>query len=166
MLYNAYADEKNVVYFLYLKNILSEVNRVNLSFESDTADPSKLVEGLIFLIKSLLEQILITTKQHDPFTCNIDENLDPNPYLGYEAEKKLRELNLNETEINVIKSRCSKFAVKLVTEIRLRVPENVKMSIFSATNALNATKDSIIELLQCFKLIQMVLVELNLNGKL
>ena len=32
MLYNAYADEKNVVYFLYLKNILSEVHNVNLSF--------------------------------------------------------------------------------------------------------------------------------------
>ena len=66
MLYNAYVDEKNVIYFLYLKNILSEVSRVNLSFESNTADPSKLVEGLNFLI--LLKQILIPTKQHDPFT--------------------------------------------------------------------------------------------------
>ena len=69
-----------MVYFLFLKNILSEVNRVNLSFKSNIADPNKLVEGLIFLIKSLLKQILIPTKQHDPFTCNIDKNLDLNPY--------------------------------------------------------------------------------------
>ena len=89
-------------------------------------------------MKSLLKQIIITIKQHDPFTCNIveslDENIDENPYLGYDGEKKLMELNLSETETNVIKVRCRRIAVKLVTERGLKVSKNVKilekMSVF------------------------------------
>ena len=154
VLFSMFSDERNKIYFQYLKSISNEVQRVNLIFQADKPDPTKLVDSLVFLIESLLKQIVIPTRRIDPFNSCIEENLDFKAYLGYETEKSFRDLKLPEVEEKVIRERCIKFVACLVKQIRQRVPENVKMlqkmSMFSVRNALNAVKDPVTDVLEFF----------------
>jgi len=46
-----YSDNKNLGYLRFLKPILEEVQNVNKSFESNNADPCKLLSVLTNLVK-------------------------------------------------------------------------------------------------------------------
>lgn len=43
LLYNMYADNCNLAYLSFLKPILTDVQKINKLFESNTADPTKLL---------------------------------------------------------------------------------------------------------------------------
>lgn len=91
-----YCDDFNYVYLLFLKSVVTETARVNKNFEANSSDPTKLLEDLTFLIKTLVDRVVLPTQAHhiDPFTCNLEEYLSPRITLGYEAERKLLESNI------------------------------------------------------------------------
>ncbi|XP_040077359.1 uncharacterized protein LOC120849243 [Ixodes scapularis] len=87
LLFQMFSDPLNKLYLLYLRPILREVQRANKAYERNDADPSRLLEGLTLLIKTVCSKVLIPTTNIDPLCQPIDGHLDPKPYLGYEFEK-------------------------------------------------------------------------------
>ncbi|MGH0137865.1 UNVERIFIED_CONTAM: hypothetical protein FKN15_067983 [Acipenser sinensis] len=85
---------------------------------------------------------------------DIRQHLDPRPQLGYEAEKAIREDAVPEAAKAGIRGRCVDFTVKLLEEIRNRLPDNIEilqqMSALSVGEALRHTKKPITELAEMF----------------
>ncbi|MGL5028976.1 MAG: hypothetical protein ACRC6C_02580 [Wolbachia pipientis] len=133
MLYNMYCDGKNHAYLLFLKPILSDVQRVNKNFEAKNADSTKLLNDLLLLLEGLIRKVVIPTRKLDAVSSNIRDYLDPKPYLGYAFEEKIRELQ-NEGKICLIdeqnlRQRSVDFIISLVQQIRQRLPENINVNI-------------------------------------
>lgn len=91
----------------------------------------------------------------DPLEANIEDFLDPIPYLGYAFEKELdvlREKGLTMQDEMSLRGRCIKFITMLVHEIRQRLPSNLnileKISLLSVENALHAVKEPLIPFLE------------------
>lgn len=61
VLCSLYKDEQNLAYLLFLRPLLSEIQRVNKLFESEYVDPTRLGTELISLITSLGKIIVIPT---------------------------------------------------------------------------------------------------------
>ena len=89
-----YCDPQNRLYFLFLRPILNETQRVNKAFESSNQDPVKLLSDLTLLIKSLYSKITIPTAQIDSLVTSLDDFIDSKAYLGYEFETEIVRANL------------------------------------------------------------------------
>lgn len=151
LIYNMLCDHSNYCYMVYLKAVLHEVQKVTKCFESEDNDPTKLLDALVLLIKFLASKIVNPTARVDIFKDNLDSYLDPDPYLGYEFNKASSECS-PELKV-IIKKRCICFTLKLLLEVRNRLPDNIsilqKMSTFAVDKCLNPLKDSIVDLAEC-----------------
>ncbi|KAJ8914027.1 hypothetical protein NQ315_012051 [Exocentrus adspersus] len=130
LLYNMYSDDCNYAYLCFLKPILKDVNRVNKCFESNNADPSKLLNDLLILLKDLVSKVTTPNSKFVLFRDNIEEYFDGNCYLGYLFEiqiKKMKESGFKqETEL---RGRCHSFLKILIKEITNRIPDNLKKTL-------------------------------------
>ncbi|KAJ4441525.1 hypothetical protein ANN_11381 [Periplaneta americana] len=59
LLFSMYCDVINKLYLVFLKPYLEESQKVNKSFQSSTADPSKLLKNLILLIVGITRRIVV-----------------------------------------------------------------------------------------------------------
>lgn len=151
LLYEMFCDKKNYVFLVYLKHILGEVQTVNKKFEAEIQDPTKLLGDLVHLIESLSSKVVIPGRKlkiGDP----IEDFLDPNPHLGYEFEKEMRQCKFRDEAD--IRGRCIKFMVVLVKQLNQRLPDNYQvlqsMSYLSASECLKPIKPDILELAKKF----------------
>ncbi|CAI6357069.1 unnamed protein product [Macrosiphum euphorbiae] len=160
MLYTMYSDEKNLAFLLFLRPLLSDLQRVNKLFESNSVDPTKLVNELVTLICSIGKLFVIPTFNFNPITKDFSNFLNPNPYLSYGFEKKVEELRnlklLTNLDEKNLRSRCISFATVLVKQLQQRLPENLgilqKVEIISPSNVLHQIKDNISPLCEYFGL--------------
>ncbi|CAG9825760.1 unnamed protein product [Phaedon cochleariae] len=88
-----------VVYLSFLLPVLDEVQRVNKNFESAQADPLKLHEDLMNLVKSVANTVINNFRQRNVeilklSATKIDSMLDPDPYLGFSFKSACRESNI------------------------------------------------------------------------
>lgn len=155
VLHSMYCDEINKSYLLFLKPILSEVQRVNKSFEAKNADQTKLLDDLAQLLSSLIKKVVLPTVNADIFTTKIEEYLDPKPYLGYLFEKHVEEMKkkgLSAADEDTLRKRCTKFLLVLIEQIRQRLPDNFQtlrnVALLSVEKALCALKPSLIPLME------------------
>ena len=159
ILHEMYCDERNLAFLLFLHPILKEIQQVNKSFESENPDKAKLLEDLTFLIKSYGQKLVLPSHHIDVLNCNVQEYLDPKPYLGYRFESKITELNsagkLKNGEELVIRDRCKNFLLSLFNQLKQRLPENIEIlktaSVLSVKHALQPVKDNetLPKLLKC-----------------
>ena len=67
----------------------------------------------------------------DVIKDNIDDYLDPNPYLGYRFENKIKEMKenntINKAEETTLRDRCWISMLVLVKQIKQRLPDNMKI---------------------------------------
>ena len=91
MLNKMYADEKHLVYFLFLLP-MSDVQRVNKMFESKTIDHLKLLDELVTLLKTIGKTLVLLSSRCNFLVDNVEEYLNAKPYLGYRFEKKIKSL--------------------------------------------------------------------------
>lgn len=155
MLHAMYSDESNQLYMCFLRSILGVVQQTIKIFESEKANPVKLLSSLMELLRSVCQGILLpsaATTDQDYMNLKIKDHLSPVPYLGYHFESQLQKLpthhNLN---IKIIKGRCVEFNVKLAEEIQKRLPDNYKnlekMTLLSEDETLKQSKDTSISVL-------------------
>ena len=83
-----YSDEKNLLYFLFLNPVLIEVQQVNKLFEAKSVVKVKLLNELILLLTLIGKKIVLPTSNIDILTTEVDDFLNPKPYLGYQFETK------------------------------------------------------------------------------
>ncbi|CAH2108899.1 unnamed protein product [Euphydryas editha] len=97
------------------------------SFESESANPLKLLNVLITLLRSVCNRILLpnaAVTDKDFLNIDIDRNLNSVPYMGYLFESESEKTSLTANTILAIKRRCIEFNVKLAKEIQQRLPPN------------------------------------------
>ncbi|CAD6204112.1 GSCOCG00009869001-RA-CDS, partial [Cotesia congregata] len=156
MLFNMYSDEINLALFLFLCPILKELQRVNKAFEAQNADPCKLFQDLTTLIGFVVSKVVLQRTYTDPLTVDVEKYLDPSPYLGSGFELKIIELKekkaITEQQEKELRERCIKFLIKLVHELRSRLPDNIqilqKTNLLACQNVLKVHKESLTPLLE------------------
>lgn len=130
VLYSMYCDEINKAYLLFLRPVLTEVQRVNKSFEAHNADQTKLSDDLVHLLSSLIKKGVTPTASVDVYTTKVEDYLDPKPYLGYSFEKHvddMKKTGLAADEEENLRKRCTKFILVLIEQIRQRLPDNIEI---------------------------------------
>lgn len=123
-LYQMYNDKINYAFLLFLKPILSELQTLNKSFESNTSDPTKLLRDLVMVINSLKIKIINPTHKFDILITNFDDYIDRTCYLGYRFENQVTQYKKEnviseETEKN-LRMRCTNFVVVLIKQLKQR----------------------------------------------
>ena len=112
-----YKDEKNLAVLLFLHPILVEVQQVNKLFEMKVVDKMKLLDDLTHLLKSIANKLINPSSRFDYLNSTLEEFLNPQPYLGYRCEKKIRDLSednkLSKQEEKAIRDKCEKFFLSL-----------------------------------------------------
>ena len=158
MLYSMFRDETNLLYLLFLKPLLSEIQVVNKSFEGNNVDPCKLLDDVVNLIQSLLKKVVLPTYNvsRNFLNHNFENHLDPRAYLGYLFENKIADLRKSkavaELQEKTIRERCTQFVCLLIKQLQQRLPENIevlrKVSLLSVSKSLGVVKESLILLLE------------------
>lgn len=129
---------------------------MNKVFQSNENDPVKLLKSLTLLIQGLVKRIIVIGSKENMLTVNIKNYLHPKPYLGFTFEEKMREARscklLNVDEEMTIRSRCINFVATLVTNLQLRLPDNIEVlqsiTLLAPENCLRTVKPSVIPLAQ------------------
>lgn len=89
-----------------------------------------LLKEVVFLLESLIYKITIPGKIRKNYE-DVKNYLDRNCYLGYNFENKIRELQsinqISATELAGIRGQCIDFVVKLIKEIKNRLPDNIEL---------------------------------------
>lgn len=149
LLYQMFKDEVNLAYLLFLKPILTDVQRVNKSFESNNVDPTLLLNDLSMLIFNIGNKIFLPNWKAENVEKDIQKYLNPKPYLGFQFNKKIDELIENKSitvaEEKTIRERCRDFLIDLYRQLKQRLPDNIKhlekISLISVQNVLKQQKD-------------------------
>jgi len=76
LLYSMYKNETNLLYLLFLKPNLNNIQQVNKAFEANNADPLKLLSDLVLLINSISKMIILPSHKVDPIKNDIEPFLD------------------------------------------------------------------------------------------
>ncbi|CAH0403162.1 unnamed protein product [Chilo suppressalis] len=126
LLYSMFQDQRNKLYLIYLKSVLSEVQQTLKIFESKGADPVLLLDTLKKLIESLCRKIINSNSRVEYYVERVNDYVDPNPYMGYSFEDALSKSTLENAEKKALKQRCIDFTLKLISELQQRLPDNFK----------------------------------------
>jgi len=149
-----YCDNNNFTYLKCLYPILEEIQKANKSFESNTADPSKLLTDLTSIVRSIAKRFINPQCRLNPLTANVDSYTMNNVYFGYEFEQILLSSKSSEDSKQQLKQRCLKFLQFLLKQLQQRVPKNIdvleKVNLISIKNALQYIKDPLTPLAELF----------------
>jgi hypothetical protein len=96
MLLGMFSDESNLVNLLLFKPIQLEVQAMNKNFESNAADPRKLLIDYVMLIQPLMKKVELSTYFVEINVLNLDFKrcIDCTAYLGYAFKHKVEELRM------------------------------------------------------------------------
>ncbi|KAK7081724.1 hypothetical protein SK128_012611 [Halocaridina rubra] len=154
ILSNAYRDDQNKLYFLFLRKTLSEIVKVNRIFQSKNADVTKITQDLIAMHRCLM-QIVVEPSHLSKLS---DENLPNFKFLdhilplehvsyGYDFITVSNACALNKDQVTYVKQRCKTFVTELITQVKKRIPENadilLMMKRFHPRIATSQAKESI-----------------------
>lgn len=121
-----YNDPQNILYLIFFKSVLGEVQLAIKASEGEQVDPLKLLDCLVNLIKSVSSRVLNPLANVDVLKGPIDGYISPKPYLGYLFESKAAELHLAPEDEENVRKRCVAFTISLTNELRVRLPDNIE----------------------------------------
>ncbi|XP_018365745.1 PREDICTED: uncharacterized protein LOC108763808 [Trachymyrmex cornetzi] len=159
-LYNMYKNDENKIYLIFLRDALKDITNINKLFQSNEIEPLKLFKDLNHLLYLILQKIVVPSqlekvKHQDLTNYNFQDYLmfvDCVDYGYYfnEFSSKINPQNLKD-----IKERCKAFYIELVKQLQKRIPENLqileKLSYFTSENAMNKSRNDIIDIVVSFK---------------
>lgn len=93
ILYQMYNDNNNFAYLIFLHPILLEIQLVNKSFESNNADPSKLLSDLSLSVRLIANRFINPHCRLDPLTNNLNNYVVPVMYFSKEFEDLVKDSN-------------------------------------------------------------------------
>ncbi|CAH2089009.1 unnamed protein product [Euphydryas editha] len=109
-------------FLIFLKSVLKIVTQLNVLFQSDNIEPTKLFEDLFLMFKSLLKKIVVPAqlqKVKDSELVNFDfmPHLMHTSSLNFSYELQSIAEYLNPTDLKDVKERCKNFWCVLASEI-------------------------------------------------
>ncbi|XP_063366388.1 uncharacterized protein LOC134654851 [Cydia amplana] len=119
-------------FLIFLKNELKTVTQLNLLFQSDNVEPTKLFEDLFLMYKNLLKRIVVPSQleklvDSELMDFSFQEHLmhTSSVYLGYDFQIISQELEAND--LLDVRERCKNFLCCLAEQIQKRLPDNLSM---------------------------------------
>lgn len=94
LLYSMFKDESNYLYLLFLRSVLNDVQIAVKTFESESANPLRLLNMLITLLRSVCNRILLPNAaitDKDFLNIDIDQNLNPAPIWDTSFNRRAKE---------------------------------------------------------------------------
>jgi len=160
-----FVDDRHLAYLKFLHQVLEEVQKVNKSFESNTADPSKLLNDLTNLVNSIARRFIVPDCRQNPLICNMHSYVSPNVYFGYEFSQVVSKLSPDDQ--TVLKHRCVQFLKVLLKQLQQRLPKNVqileKVSLISPKSALSVIKEPLTPLVELFQFEPRIIDKINIQ---
>ncbi|XP_063540742.1 protein FAM200B-like [Cydia strobilella] len=146
-------------YLVFLRDELKHVTQINMLFQSEHCEPTKLLEDLFLLYKKILQKLVVPSqlqKIHDSELAEFNFQLylmhTASLNLGYDFEEVAK--NLVENELLDVKERCKKFLCTLAMEMQQRLPENLStlkmITVLKPEVATSQVKPSLNNILQRF----------------
>ncbi|XP_052854739.1 uncharacterized protein LOC128263691 isoform X2 [Drosophila gunungcola] len=148
-----FEDDKNRLYFIFLKPVLKNMQILNKLFQSEQGDSSKLLNEIILAINALGNLIIPPDANIDIFKDDLEDCAVNDLYMGYAFEKEIKDEKYFDEKYK-IREDCKNFIKALIIQLRERLPDNIEvlkqMDIFAVGNMLQANKtpDKIISLLE------------------
>lgn len=119
-------------FLIFLKNELKNVTQLNLLFQSDDVEPTKLLEDLFLLYKNLLRRLVVPSQleklvDSELVEFNFKEHLmhTASIYFGYDFQNISQELEAND--LSDVRERCKNFLCCLAEQIQKRLPDNLSI---------------------------------------
>lgn len=143
ILRNLYNDDSNLLYLIFLKPVLEQINSVNLLFQSQTAEVTELFGELRILLLSIARKIIKPTylyMQNSTVLCMEDlETIqravhDKNTWLSLDSvdlgesfQEKALNCNISSKQLALVKTHCASFLLVLCRELVKRFPANLNL---------------------------------------
>lgn len=144
ILSNMYKDDSNLLYLTFLKPILREVTNVNLLFQSDHADLTKVYGDLKSLLVAASKRIInpnflrddeiptaLCVEDVDRVAKALKNKLALLPLdavdFGYAFSNLANKKPIASKDLQIVKSNYAKFIVSLCEQLVNRLPNNVKI---------------------------------------
>lgn len=89
VLHEMYSDKKNYAYLLYLKNILTDVQRETNLYNQRMLIRWNCLKDFTLSMSTLVKKITLPTVKVDPFQSDTKDFIDFKDYLRFEMEKEL-----------------------------------------------------------------------------
>lgn len=119
-------------FLIFLRNELKNVTQLNLLFQSDNVEPTKLFEDLFLLYKNLLRRLVVPSQleklvDSELVEFNFQEHLmhTASMYFGFDFQNISQELE--EKDLLDVRERCKSFLSCLAEQIQKRLPDNLSM---------------------------------------
>jgi hypothetical protein len=153
-LFKLMSNPLNLAYMKFLCGELTEVCKLNVQFQAENANVTKLFVDLNDYYYSLLQKTVIPSKfvgvsRDAVLFFDVADQLMPASakYLGYKTQAFLDTLNLPQESLDIFRERCRGFLVELSKQSQLRLPENIKVmnsvELLSVKNATSQVKSSV-----------------------
>jgi hypothetical protein len=127
-----YGDEQNKLYLLCMRQILKEITRVNILFQSEQVEVLKLTEDLMNMFATLMQFVVIPSvlskcSINDMPTFLFRNHLMPTScvHFGYEFEQCAA--TLQPALSVIVRERCKDFVVELIAQVQSRLPDNIRV---------------------------------------
>lgn len=119
-------------FLIFLKNELKNITQLNLLFQSDNVEPTKLFEDLFLLYKNLLQRLVVPAYldklvDSELVEFNFKDHLmhTASMYFGFDFHDIAQKLA--PRDLSDVKERCKNFLCCLAEQIQKRLPENLAM---------------------------------------
>ncbi|XP_074026139.1 zinc finger protein 862-like isoform X2 [Leptinotarsa decemlineata] len=117
---------------IFLRNELKNVTQLNLLFQSDNVEPTKLFEDLLLLYKNMLRRLVVPSQleklvDSELVEFNFREHLmhTASIYFGFDFQTVSQELE--EQDLLDVRERCKNFLICFAEQIQKRLPDNLSM---------------------------------------
>lgn len=113
-------NNTNLLYLTFLKPIPTQLEKLNKNFQSQNADPTKLLNDMEISINFLKQFVLDPTTDVDVFTEEVESFINNNCYLGFSFETTLKEFKnqIDSDTENCIRRNCVQFVVYLINQLK------------------------------------------------
>ncbi|KAK0078654.1 hypothetical protein PV326_009214 [Microctonus aethiopoides] len=119
-------------FLIFLRNELKNVTQLNLLFQSDNVEPTKLFKDLFLLYKNLLKRLVVPSQleklvDSELVEFNFRKHLmhTASMYFGFDFQNISQELE--EKDLLDVRERCKSFLCCLAQEIQKRLPDNLSV---------------------------------------
>lgn len=143
LLCDLFNDDSNLLYLIFLKPVLEQINSVNLLFQSQTAEVIELFGELRVLLISIARRIFKPTYLYmsDCTVLSMEELEtiqkalnDKNAWLpvhlvdlGKSFKEKVHNCDLSSEKLTLVRTHCASFLLVLCRELVKRFPANINL---------------------------------------